>query len=451
MSEKGSDELVLEDGSRIAVVGGGPSGSFFSYFALDFAERFGLEIEVDIYEAKDFTCTGPAGCNNCGGLVSESLIQVLSSEGIVLPSKVIRRGIETYTLHLEQGSTVIEAPFNEQRIAAMFRGQGPKGSDDVEHESFDNYLLTLCEKKGARIIRERVTEVERKPDGILLKTKNDQEDKYDLVVGAVGLNKKTFELFNKICPSFRVPKSTKTHICEFNISSEKIDEYFGNSMHVFLLNLPNIKFGALIPKGKYVTLALLGSNVNKEVVDNFLKAEAVRNCFPPEIEPSEVISCQCYPFINVKGAKSEYDDRVVLIGDSSSSKLYKNGIGAAFITARSAAKTAIFQGISKKAFRKHFQPVCDDLELDNNMGKFIFAVTTIIQKSGLLKASMLKMIINEQTKEREQRRMSAVLWDTFTGSASYRSIFRRFLNPLLLKTLTWNIATSLNKIKLRST
>lgn len=118
--------LTLEDGSTICVIGGGPSGSFFSYFALTQAKRFGIDIKVDIYEAKEFNCLGSDGWNHCGGIVSESLIQMLPTEGIVLPSEVIRKGIESYTLHLEQGSSVIDAPHNEQRIAAIHRGLGPK-------------------------------------------------------------------------------------------------------------------------------------------------------------------------------------------------------------------------------------------------------------------------------------------------------------------------------------
>ncbi|MCK5102112.1 MAG: hypothetical protein KAR17_04825, partial [Cyclobacteriaceae bacterium] len=125
MRDFSTEHFLLEDGSKIAVIGGGPAGSFFTYFALDFAERMGMDISIDVYEAKDLKCAGPKGCNNCGGIVSESLIQALATEGVVLSSDVIRRGIESYTLHLEQGSTVIETPFNEQRIAAMFRGIGP--------------------------------------------------------------------------------------------------------------------------------------------------------------------------------------------------------------------------------------------------------------------------------------------------------------------------------------
>ena len=61
------NSLQLDDGSQIAVMGGGPAGSFFSYFLLDMAERVGIDVQVDIYEPKDFSRPGPPGCNHCGG------------------------------------------------------------------------------------------------------------------------------------------------------------------------------------------------------------------------------------------------------------------------------------------------------------------------------------------------------------------------------------------------
>jgi len=129
---------------------------------------------------------------------------------------------------------------------------------------------------------------------------------------------------------------------------------------------------------------------------------------------------------------------VVLIGDSSTSKLYKNGIGAAHITAKAAANTAIFQGISESHFKKYFQPTCNSLEWDNSLGKFIFMVTTIIQKNGILKSAMIKTVKNEQQKGRGKRRLSSILWDTFTGSAPYKNIFIRFLNPAVILPVSWN-------------
>lgn len=446
MRDFSSEHFLLQDGSKIAVIGGGPAGSFFTYFALDFAERLGMEISVDIYEPKDFNCTGPLGCNNCGGIVSESLIQALATEGVVLSSDVIRRGIESYTLHLEQGSTVIETPFNEQRIAAMFRGIGPLGADAKDGGSFDNYLLDLCQKSGAKVIHDRVTSAIRTADGVTLSTKNKNKARYDLVVGAVGLNATTLDIFKSICPSFVPPETTKTYISEFKMDPELINKHFGNSMHVFLLNLPHIKFGALIPKGHFVTLVLLGSDINKEIASSFVNSEAVRKLFPPGVNLDDITPCKCFPSINVKGAQLAYDDRVVLVGDSASSKLYKNGVGAAYITGKAAANTAVFNGISAAAFKKHYQPVCTNLERDNTLGRFIFSVTSIIQKSHLLKSAMLALVIKEQGKKNQNRRMSSVLWDTFTGSAAYKNIFLRFMNPLLLIPFIWSIIKSMFNI-----
>jgi len=208
-------------------------------------------------------------------------------------------------------------------------------------------------------------------------------------------------------------------------------------MHVFLLNLPNIKFGAFIPKQNYVTLVLLGSDINRSVVDRFLKSKAVMDCFPPGIDLESVIACQCFPYINVRGAKLAHSDRVVLIGDSSTSKLYKNGIGAAYITAKAAANTVIFHGISEKHFQKYFQPACNKLQSDNRLGRYIFAITTIIQKSAILKTAMLRIVIREQKMKRGKRKMSSMLWDTFTGSAPYNSIFYRFLHPKVIAFFIW--------------
>ena len=70
--QSSTPSLKLENGSRVAVMGGGPAGSFFSYFLLTMAERAGLEIHVDIYEPRNFDVSGPAGCNMCGRSLSRT-------------------------------------------------------------------------------------------------------------------------------------------------------------------------------------------------------------------------------------------------------------------------------------------------------------------------------------------------------------------------------------------
>jgi flavin-dependent dehydrogenase len=123
-----ASKLALDNGSRIGVIGGGPAGSFFSYFLLDMAQRVGIDIQLDIYESRDFSVPGPTGCNMCGGIVSESLVQTLATEGINLPPTVVERGIDAYVLHMDVGNVSIETPLHEMRIAAVHRGAGPKGT-----------------------------------------------------------------------------------------------------------------------------------------------------------------------------------------------------------------------------------------------------------------------------------------------------------------------------------
>src|SRR5574342_1436602 len=159
--KRNASALMLDHGSRVAVIGGGPAGSFFSYFLLDMAERTDLKIQVDIYEPRDFDIPGPTGCNMCGGVLYESLVQSLAVEGINLPETVVRRGVERNMLHLDIGSVCIQTPRPEKRIATTFRGIGPRGLMDFSSEGLDNFLLKLAEKKGARHIRGRVENVRR--------------------------------------------------------------------------------------------------------------------------------------------------------------------------------------------------------------------------------------------------------------------------------------------------
>jgi len=53
------EKFKLKDGSRVAVIGGGPSGTFFSYFLLDMAARIDLKLHVDIFDSRDFKLDGP--------------------------------------------------------------------------------------------------------------------------------------------------------------------------------------------------------------------------------------------------------------------------------------------------------------------------------------------------------------------------------------------------------
>jgi hypothetical protein len=56
---KETSNLELNDGAKIAVLGGGPAGSFFSIFALKLAKQIGKDIDLLFMKAKTFHMTAP--------------------------------------------------------------------------------------------------------------------------------------------------------------------------------------------------------------------------------------------------------------------------------------------------------------------------------------------------------------------------------------------------------
>jgi flavin-dependent dehydrogenase len=436
-------KLKLSDGARIAVIGGGPAGSFFSYFLLDMAERLGRQIQVDIYEPRDFNMPGPAGCNMCAGVVSETLVQYLAAEGINLPPTVVERGIDSYVLHMDVGHVRIDAARQEKRIGTLYRGIGPRGLKEIKWASFDNHLLTLATGKGARAIRQRVTEVHRQDGRLVVKAQNGPLEAYDLLAVTAGVNTAALKLFEGLGFGYQPPRTTRCFASEYYLGQEAVERHMGSSFHAFLLNTPRLEFAAIVPKGEYVSMALLGQDIDRDTLHSFVNDPAVQGCLPPDFA-SDQAACWCAPRINVRGSPQPFGDRIVFIGDCGVSRLYKDGIGAAYRAAKAAACTAIFQGIAAKDFRRHYWPVCRAMETDNFIGKVIFAVVRQIQKRQFARRAILRMVSSEQQGKADAARgMSLVMWDVFTGSAPYREVFLRTLRPAFWTRFLWELAASL--------
>jgi flavin-dependent dehydrogenase len=435
-----SDDLELTDGSRVAVIGGGPAGSFVSYFLLEMADRSGLEIDVEIFEPRDFSGVAPKGCNMCGGIISETLVQNLAAEGINLPSTIVQRGIESYKLHMDVGSVRIETPLREKRIGSVYRGAGPRDIKLKKWGSFDLHLQQLAEARGAHVTRARVERVSLEDGRPTVAVKGGEAQTYDLLVVAVGVNSQALKLFKDLELGYEPPETTKTFIREYYLGEEMIEKTLGDSMHVFLLNIPRLEFAAIIPKGDYASVCLLGESIDKELVESFLESPQVKACMTGSwfAEPR---SCQCGPKISIGSATQPFADRIVFVGDCGVTRLYKDGIGAAYRTAKACATTAVFEGISKESFRRSYWPICRSINTDNTIGKASFAFTRQIQKRRFARRALLRMTEKEQNGS-PHKEMSQALWDMFTGSAPYREIVTRALHPKFLARLSWELLVS---------
>ncbi len=82
--------------------------------------------------------------------------------------------------------------------------------------------------------------------------------------------------------------------------------------------------------------------------------------------------------------------------------------------------------------------MCTKISRDNLVGKFVFSVASLVQKARFARRGVLRMTAIEQQSE-GPRRMSGVLWDLFSGSASYTNVFLRTLSPVYIASLVWNL------------
>jgi hypothetical protein len=333
-----NDALRLGAGSRVAVLGGGPAGSFFAYFLLDAAERVGVPVSIDVYEPRDYTTPGPQGCNMCGGIISESLVQVLASVGINLPDDVVQRGIDSYVLHMDVGSVRIETPLREMRIGASIARGRAEGGDGRA-----STVLQRLAREGRSCAKPRrgITWPGRRPE---LTTRGGSTDAYDLLAVAVGVNSTTLA-FGALAYQQGRPR----HIREYRLRARRssvprrFDAYSSAS---------RASSSPRWSKGDCVTVCLLGDSIDDAVIDAFIRAR-VKACFHKPGGPSRCRKCS--PRINVQG-RGAVRDRVVFIRDSGVATLW-DGIGAAYRTAKAAAETAVFPA-SRALPSRSTTPVC---------------------------------------------------------------------------------------------
>lgn len=385
------------------------------------AKMMGKEITVTIFEPKDFTKDGPGGCNRCGGIISELLVQTLAVEGINLPDSVVRKGINSYRLHTNEGSVFIATPSLEKTIATVYRGGGPRGTLGEDKESFDNFLLTRAVEEGAIHKTLRIDRIEYKNNKPLLFAKNTEVMQADLVVGAFGVNSGSGKLFEGLGFGYREPSNVTAAIAEISMAEDVVAEHFGSSIQLFLLPDRGIKFGAMIPKGPYVTLCILGTEVGPKTIDGFLDKPVVRDVLPKSAQYTA--ACRCLPRMNVGAPRIPFTDRIVLCGDAGSTRLFKDGLGAAYIMGKAAAKAAVFEGVGKNDFKKNYLPVYKSIVLDNYFGRLLYFVIDRYRKTAMLTKAMLKVVEKEQSDPKNGKILSSILWDMFTGNERYKKVF----------------------------
>jgi flavin-dependent dehydrogenase len=402
--------MRLVQGSQVVIVGGGPAGSYTALHLLWLAAQAHLDIRVTILEPRDFSRPGPGGCNKCAGILSSSHLHNLNRYGLELPPDIIQCEINAYILHLQGKDLPLNRPDPNRRIVSVYRGGGPLQAGRALPRSFDDWLLGQARLNGADIRRERVRSVKRGTRPVVITARDKMEP--DLLVLATGVNSQA-----PLEPAwgYRPPRTETMAQDEVPLLTDQLK---GN-IHIFFDQLPGLLFGGVIPKGNYANISLLGSHLPPDAIGRFLANPEVTRLLPKD----RATLCGCQPRVAMSPASGYYADRMVVVGDAAITRLYKDGIGSAFNTARAAARTAIFQGISQQDFAAGYQPICNQIAKDNLFGRLLFRLWAFPRRSTFLLRAWRQAINVEAHLPATDRVQTRALWAMFTGDESYRKIF----------------------------
>jgi len=421
--------MQLENGSRVVIIGGGPAGSFAALHLLSQATHAGLDLRVSMIEPRDFSRPGLGGCNKCAGILSSQLVRNLARLDLQIPPDVVQSEIDTYILHNGSARLPIHIDNPQRKVISVYRGGGPRLGSPPLPRSFDAWLLGQAVERGAQVLKTRALSVQA---GSLPGVSTPAgELECELLILASGVNGRV-----KIDPRLGY-SAPRTEVMAQDEIPCPGDEY-RRQVHIFFDQPKGLVFGALIPKNRYVNISLLGHGLPADAVKQFLQNHAL-----PEL--SDNLSgtlCGCAPHIAVSAARGYFHDRFAAVGDAAVTRLYKDGIGSAFLTAEAAALSAVQRGISRADFAAGFQSACQAIRHDNFYGHMLFKIWSAAREIPAVRKAWGRAVLSERELAPARRPHTDLLWGMLSGDASYRSMFWQLASIASLSSILRRLAAA---------
>ena len=398
----------LNDGSRVAIIGGGPGGTGCALALERKARTMNRKLQITIIEGKQFS--GEQHYNQCAGVLSPPLPELLETElDIPFPYDLTREEISGYVLHTDREQITLSE--NGQPSIALRRIQ------------FDAYMLDKARERGIEVLPARAVDVEFHNDGVMIYTENAPVS-CDVIVGAFGLDEGTAAIFSRQT-SYRPPKYLDSIVTKYHPGEEAMAA-FGSAINAFLTTQPQIEFGAVTPKGNHLTINVAGQHVDIPAMEAFLASATVRRVLPNLAQarrnnPNDLTFFKGrFPRTLAHGF---YGDRFVLVGDSAGLvRAFKGkGVTSAVQTGIRAAQTMLEAGISYRAFHSHYRRANQDIIGDLPYGRLMRRLTILLSRHRLLDPVIRAAKTNPDLQE--------ALFGAVSGHALYRDILLQMLNP----------------------
>uniref|UniRef100_E6QM77 FAD-binding domain-containing protein n=1 Tax=mine drainage metagenome TaxID=410659 RepID=E6QM77_9ZZZZ len=462
----------LRNNDRVAIVGSGPAGSFFAIHLLREARRLDLHLDVIIIEKRgpanlgfdDFQCKG---CNFCAGLLSPRLNEILDECGLVLPEEVIQGRIDYVWIHGQWKNLRLRVP-NDKQMYSVFRGSLP-GRRTGRPAGFDGFLLGEAVKEGARIQYGEVQAIayaaSRMPE-LTLKTLSGEMVQLDAsFVGiATGINAHCgldyganglIASVKRLNPSFVPGKTRKALIFELDVGEEFLERNMNREIHFIEYGSKHLalEHTALIPKGRFLTVALIGKCIDeavlprdsRQIIRDFLTLPQIDSILPGVA--AAPLACACTPRMTVATAAFPFGDRFAIIGDAVGSRLNKDGLYSAHVTASRLAQAVLHEGIDKQSLARGYGKTIKWLVADNRFGRIVYAVSRVAFSLPLLSRIVYQAFATEyKMRDEPSRPLSVVLWKIASGTADYREVFREMCSYDVLRSVIAGAAITFRNV-----
>ena len=462
----------LQNDDCVAVAGGGPAGSFFAIHLLREARRLNRRLDVVIVEKRgpiDLTAAGLQcrGCSFCAGGISPRLHQVLEEHGLLVPEEIVQGRFDYVWIQGQWKNFRLRVP-KDMRMYSVFRGSLP-GRRSGTPAGFDGFLLGEAVKEGARILYGKVEAMAYGPSGLPRLTVATESGKSvpldaSFVTIATGINAQCgldyrgdslIGSVQRMNPAFVPGKSRKAFIFELDVG----EEYLERNLHreVYFIEYGSkhlaLEHTALVPKGRFLTVAMLGKCIDqatlprdsRQLVHDFLTLPQIERILPG-IEAAP-LACACAPRMTVTAARSPYGDRFAIIGDAVGSRLNKDGLFSAHVTASRLAQTVLHHGIGQRDLAQGYGKAIRWLAADNRFGRIVFGLSRIAFTTPVVGRITYQAYATEcKLRDEGSRPLSSVLWKIASGTADYREVLREMCGYAVLRSIFVGAAITLRNV-----
>lgn len=411
MSAIGGGLGSLQNGARVAIIGGGPAGSSCAIALLNLAQSMGRHLEVTIYEGKDFT--GEVHHNQCVGVLSPPLEEVLEEDlCVAFPKHLVQRRVTRYVLHSDHQALELE-------------GAG-EPAYTVSRVRFDDYLLWQARARGARLVRSRVTDLEFFWDHVMVYSESESRA-VEVVVAAFGLDDGSGQFLQRATgvggrEAYRAPACVHSIVTRVPEDEEHLSR-LGTAIHAYLPADRAIEFGAVTPKRDHLTINIAGASVTARNMDAFLRLPEVRAVLPSDFNPDVSPPPYFKGRFPISTARGICHDRYVAVGDASGLlRSFKGkGVTYACITGLRAARAMMERGIARDALTQGYLQECREILADVPYGRAVRWLAIHGANYGLLD-TVLALARNDAVLRR-------ALFDAVSANRFYREIVGEVATP----------------------